>query len=44
MKPTCEICHKEKATSTIWLDADQSPIKVGGRYWVCPKHGGKEEK
>lgn len=43
MKPQCEICHKEEATGTIWLTADESPIGVAGRYQVCPKHGGPEK-
>jgi len=44
MKPICEVCHKEEATGTIWIDADKSPIYVGGVYQVCPKHGGPEKK
>jgi len=31
----CEVCHKEEVKKTIWLNPDQSPIKVGGRYQVC---------
>ena len=34
----CELCHKREATGTIWLDPDQSPIRVGGRYQV-PERG-----
>lgn len=40
----CEIDHKEEATGTRWLDADESPIRVAGVYRVCPKHGGPKKK
>jgi len=44
MEVMCEICHKEEATGKIWLNADQSPIRVAGTYQVCSKHGGKKKK
>ena len=40
----CEVCHKEEATGTKWLTAEQAPIPVTGRYQVCPKHGGPKQK
>jgi len=43
MKKPCEICHKEEATGTRWLDPDESPIHVGGIYQVCEKHGGPKK-
>ena len=39
----CEVCHKEEATGTIWLNPDQSPIHVGGVYQVGPKCGGPKK-
>lgn len=39
----CELCHKNEATGTIWLNPEQSPIKVGGRYQVCEKCGGPKK-
>jgi len=44
MKTLCEICHKEKATGTKWLEPEQSPIGVGGVYRVCEVHGGPSRK
>lgn len=44
MKAICELCHKEEATGTRWLNADESPIHVGGVYRVGQKCGGPENK
>jgi len=35
MKPKCELCHQKEATQTAWVNAEDSPIKVGGIYRVC---------
>lgn len=43
-KPICELCHKNEATHVVWLNPEQSPIAVGGRYQVCDKcDGGTHE-
>lgn len=40
----CEICHKEDATGTKWLQPEEAPNKVGGRYRVGPNCGGPKKK
>lgn len=40
----CEICHKEEATGTRWLNPDESKIFVGGVYRIGPKCGGPKTK
>lgn len=40
MKPICEICHKKPCIGTKWINADESPIFVGGIYRVCEDCGG----
>jgi hypothetical protein len=43
MKVMCEICHKEDATGTKWLQPEEAPNKVGGRYRVGPNCGGPKK-
>lgn len=37
MNKKCELCHNEEAEVNVWLNADQTEIKVTGTYRIGEK-------